>query len=550
MTASHDVRRGIAQVLLQALKQHGARQIFGIPGDFALPFFRAIETSRILPLYTLSHEPSVGFAADAAARWYSGIGVAAVTYGAGALNMVNPVAAAFAEKSPVVVISGAPGHGESSQGLLLHHQVKTLDSQFRIYSEITCDQARLDSAERAPADIARVLRNCLTHSRPVYFELPRDMVNVACEPCVPLAAPHWDPDALRACADEILARIAAAASPVMMVGVEVRRFGLERRVAQLAQRLGLPVVTSLMGRGLLVDTDAPLLGTYLGAAGAPQLTSLVEDSDCLILLGEILSDTNFGISVRRIDLRKTVQALDERVTLGYHTYPALPLGALIDELLRRELFPRLEPKRVRQQYAHGLCADDRTITPDDIAAAVNDLMKVHRRCPIAADMGDCLFTAMGIENTSLLAPAYYATMGFGVPAGLGLQAATGERPLILVGDGAFQMTGSELSNCQRYGWDPVVIVFNNAGWGMLRAFEPESGFNDLADCDYAQIACGLGGDGVRVRTRRELRDALERAMATRGRFQLIDAMIPKGVMSQTLDRFVNGFGRRITFPDR
>ena len=93
-------------------------------------------------------------------------------------------------------------------------------------------------------------------------------------------------------------------------------------------------------------------------------------------------------------------------------------------------------------------ADGASITPTDIATAVNDLMAAHGKMPIASDMGDCLFTAMEIEHTALVAPGYYATMGFGVPAGLGLQAATGQRPLILVGDGAFQMTGWELGNCQ------------------------------------------------------------------------------------------------------
>src|SRR3984893_17175299 len=102
----------LATSLLQGLKDHGAREIFGIPGDFALPFFKVIEESGILPLYTLSHEPGVGFAADAAARYRAGPTVAAVTYGAGALNMVNAVAAAFAEKSPVVVVSAGPGRGE------------------------------------------------------------------------------------------------------------------------------------------------------------------------------------------------------------------------------------------------------------------------------------------------------------------------------------------------------------------------------------------------------------------------------------------------------
>jgi len=537
----------VARSLLAALRDHGAREIFGIPGDFALPFFREIEDSRVLPLYTLSHEPGVGFAADAAARIHSALGVAAVTYGAGALNMVNPVAAAYAEKSPVVVISGAPGKGEISTGLLLHHQAKTIDSQFEIYKQITCDQARLDDAMRAPAEIARVLASCKRHSRPVYVEMPRDMVTAPAAPVVPLAAPPVDGEQVDAAVAEILDRLGRAKSPVMMVGVEVRRFGLEDKVAALARTLGLPVVTSMLGRGLLAHSDAPLVGTYLGVAGTPEVTDLVESSDALLLLGVIVSDTNFGVSSRRIDLRATIQALDGRVALGHHVYPDVPLGALVERLLERAP-TRASPATAPVRYPHGLAADGAPITPTDIATAVNDLMAKHGRMPIAADVGDSLFTAMDIDHTELTAPGYYATMGYGVPAGLALQAATGKRSLILVGDGAFQMTGLELGNAHRYGWDPIVIVFNNASWEMLRTFQPESAFNDLGEWNFAEIARALGGDGARARTRRELADALERAVNTRGRFQLVEAMIPRGSLSKTLERFVAGVKRLSATP--
>jgi indolepyruvate decarboxylase len=533
----------LSESLLHALKAHGAREIFGIPGDFALAFFKVIEESKILPLYTLSHEPGVGFAADAAARLHSSIGVAVVTYGAGALNMVNPVAAAYAERSPLVVISGAPGKGESGAGLLLHHQAKTLDSQHQIYTEITCDQVRLDDAQRAPADIARVLARALEDSRPVYIELPRDMVTVPCEAVIPLEPTGCDTDALNACIDEILEQIGKANSPVLMVGVEVRRYDLEDKVGELARRLGLPVVTSFMGRGLLADTDAPLVGTYLGIAGMPEVTELVENSDALLLLGVIISDTNFGVSARKIDLRKTIQALEGRVTLGYHTYPNIPFGALVDGLLSRVPERTAGMTAAKPAYPRGLAADDEAITPTDIATAVNDIMAAHGRMPIACDIGDCLFTAMDIENTALVAPGYYATMGFGVPAGLGLQAASGQRPLILAGDGAFQMTGWELGNCRRYGWDPIVLLFNNASWEMLRAFQPESAFNDLDDWRFADMAAAIGGEGIRVWTRRELKQALERAVANRGRFQLIEIMLARGVMSSTLSRFAEGLKR-------
>jgi indolepyruvate decarboxylase len=534
----------LAQSLLAALKDHGACQVFGIPGDFVLQFFKVIEESGILPLHTLSHEPSVGFAADAAARISCAPGVAAVTYGAGALNMVNPVAAAYAEKSPLVVISGAPGRNEGRGGLLLHHQVKRLDSQFAIYREITCDQALLDDPGQAPEQIARVLRNCIVQSRPVYFELPRDRVFDACEPVRRLPEPEYDPEAVSACADEIMERIARAARPVMMVGVEVRRFRVEARVAELARRLHVPVVTSFMGRGLLADSEVPVVGTYLGLTAHPDVGRPVEESDCLLLFGVTMSDTNFGVSEGRVDYRSSILAADRSVTMGFHRYGNIPLAALVEELVRRVADQPLRPAGRTTAYPRGLTADDGPIAPVDIARAVNDLFTRVGRMPVASDCGDCLFTSFEIENTEIVAPGYYATMGFGVPAALGLQAATGQRPLVLVGDGAFQMTGWELGNCRRYGWDPIVIVMNNRSWEMLRVFQPESKFNTLDDWHFSELAGPLGGDGVRVSTRRELSAALERAVAARGRFQLIEAMIPPGAVSPTLEGFVGALKRR------
>ena len=221
----------------------------------------------------------------------------------------------------------------------------------------------------------------------------------------------------------------------------------------------------------------------------------------------------------------------------------MPLTALVERMLEK-LTEDSQPFTIqRQTYPCQLQPDDASITPTDIATAVNDLMAEHGKMPIASDMGDCLFTAMEIEHTALVAPGYYATMGYGVPAGLGLQAATGQRPLILVGDGAFQMTGWELGNCRRYGWDPIVLLFNNASWEMLRTFQPESSFNDLGHWGYAEMAAGMGGDGIRVRTRAELKAALDKAMNTRGRFQLIDISIPRGILSSTLQRFVTGVKR-------
>jgi indolepyruvate decarboxylase len=507
-----------------------------------LPFFKTIEESGILPHYTLSHEPGVGFAADAAARYHSGLGVAVVTFGAGAFNLVNAIAGAYAERSPVVVIAGAPGARERTSGFVLHHQARSVDTQMAVYREITCDQAVLTDAAGAHNEIARVLRSACTRSLPVYIELPRDMTGAPANAVPVLPRRPADPDALLECANEVIERLAAAKGGAIIVDVEIRRYRLEDRVTVLARKLGLPVVSTFMGRGLLEQVPDLLLGTYLGAAGDPAITEMVEEADVLLLLGVIFSDTNFAVSHRRLDPRRIIVAFDGTVRIGHHVYPDLPIEDLIEALIERAQ-PNMAPHRAVRPpatvYRRDLPADDEPIVPSDVATAINDLFDRHGAMPMTADVGDCLFTAMEIENTALAAPGYYAGMGFGVPAGIGVAAATGRRPLVLVGDGAFQMTGWELGNCRRYGLDPIVVLFNNASWEMLRAFQPESRFNDLDDWNFAAIAPSLGGYGQRVKTRRELKESLELAFARRGQFALIEVMLPRGVTSKTLARFMS-----------
>ncbi|MGL6204265.1 MAG: indolepyruvate/phenylpyruvate decarboxylase, partial [Giesbergeria sp.] len=446
--------------LLRALKNHGAQEIFGIPGDFILPLFKQIEESNILPLVTLSHEPALGFAADAAARMHCGLGVVAVTYGAGALNVVNAVASAYAERSPLVILAGCPGEVEAHSGLVLHHQVRHIDSQWRIFSEITCDQVRLSNPETAPKDIARVLRNCLELSQPVLIEVPRDMTlhPMAEVPVLPPSA--FSADAVAECADEWMARIQAAKRPVLVVDVEVRRFGIEARVAELARRLQLPVLTTFMGRGLLaedgVHSGVQLHGTYLGVAGAPETSALLDDSDLPVMLGAILSDNNFGVSAQRMDFRRALIAAHREARVGHHLYQNIPLAALVEALLERapaagQRTAHAAPPKL--EYPTGLVADDAPVCAADLSRALNDRILAHGPMNIVSDIGDCLFAAMELMPTPLVAPGYYATMGFGVPAGIGAQVATGQRSLILVGDGAFQMTGWELGNCPRLGLD-------------------------------------------------------------------------------------------------
>lgn len=536
----------VGEVLLNALKEVGAKALFGIPGDYVLPFFDIIEESRILPLYTFSHEPAVGYAADAAARHGGGVGVAVVTYGAGALNLVNAAACAWAEHSPFVIISGAPGTNELDQELLLHHQIRNAGSQLRIFEELTCASTVLDDPARAPEEIARVLRACLRHCRPVYIELPRNVVQMSCQPVQNVLQKENNSAAALLCAEAIKQHISKAKRPAILADVEIRRFGLEDTVLALAEKTGIPLATTMMGKGMFAGHPA-CLGTYLGNAGDPVIRDTIENSDCLVMLGVIASDTNLGAARKRIDLAKAIRINEGCVFVSSKVYEDIDISHLIRNL-QSTLPDKINsgsPLTVEMlQEESPAPKKDAPLCADDIAEIVNKQLQSSPGMPLAVDVGDCLFISTSIRDVPFLASGYYVTMGFGVPAGLGVQAATGERPLIIVGDGGFQMTGWELLHCTRSDLDPIVMVLNNGGWGMLKQFHPNAGYTACGDISYAAIAQTLGGDGCKAATTEELSAALQKAFRQRGRFQLIEVILPKGEISTTLKNYVSALKSR------
>src|SRR6266487_4265775 len=168
-------RMPLGQFLFEYLHRRGVRHSFGVPGDFALPTFAWLEKSPIQNI-TMTHEPGAGFAADAYSR-LNGIGLVCVTYCVGGLNVLNAIAGAYAEKSPVVVISGGPGRKDREKDPLVHHKVKTFETQRRVYDEVTVASTILLDEERAAGEIVRCVEACLRHKRPVYIEVPHDMVD-------------------------------------------------------------------------------------------------------------------------------------------------------------------------------------------------------------------------------------------------------------------------------------------------------------------------------------------------------------------------------------
>src|SRR5512135_1860060 len=216
----------IGEYLIQRLHAYGVRHVFGIPGDYVLGFYDQLVQSP-LRLINTCDEQGAGFAADAYAR-IRGLGAVCVTYCVGGLKIANTTAGAFAEKSPVVVISGAPGVKEREKNPLLHHKVREFDTQKKVFEELTIASTVLSDPQTAFQEIDRVLHAALRFKRPVYIELPRDLVGVPGIPHHKTAELHErsDPRSLREALSEAEQMMNAARRPVILADVEVHRFGL------------------------------------------------------------------------------------------------------------------------------------------------------------------------------------------------------------------------------------------------------------------------------------------------------------------------------------
>jgi len=535
----------LSRFILDQLAEADVAEVFGIPGDFILRLCQVIDDYDGIDLLTMSHEPSVGFAASGAARGREGIGVACVTYGAGALNMVNPIAAAYAEKTPVLVLTGGPGKVEREGGILVHHQVKSFESQLKVFREVTHYQAVLDDPETAADQVRYAIDLCRAYSLPVYLEVPRDMVDtrIRVGGAQSLSVPV-EPGAVEEAAAEILRKVAGARQPVLVAGVEVHRFRQEPKVVELAERLGLTVVTTFMGRGVFPDDHPQWAGTYLGPASPPGVRALVEESDCLVMLGALLSDTNMGVHLRALDPRLVILAVSREVRSGFHCYEGVPLGDLVDTMIARSGATRRDDFRSRDGRPPFMRADDEpSEEPLRVASMIAEINRFFAQAgamPLVTDTGDCLFCSHEIDTQAVVSSAYYATMGFGMPAAMGFEVATGRRPLVLVGDGGFQMTGGELVHARRWGIAPIVVVMNNESWEMLRSFLPAA-YDDLPDGRFAEVAKLWGAESVRAGTAGELRAALHRAHEHDGAF-LIEVPLAKGDISETLATFTRSVG--------
>ena len=541
----------VSRYLIQRLQEIGIKHLFGVPGDYNLDFLDDVMDSQIKWVGNCN-ELNAGYAADGYAR-LNGVGAAVVTYGVGGLSIINAVAGAYAEHVPVIVINGAPPARRREAGALVHHLVSNYYLQLDIFRKITADAALLTDPNTAPEEIDRVIRNCITRKLPAYLELPADITHAPCHPPKGLLTALSlvsNPESLAECVREAVELLNKSTHPMILAGVELQRFGLGNEALRLIETSEIPFATMLSSKSVLPELHPQFTGIYQGGWSKETVLHQVEDSDCLLSLGAWITDLDTGLFSINLDNRRMITAGGDQVRISSHFYQQVELKDFIRELAS-VIQPRsylvshpAESYRPKQPFVPEPL---RELTAIRLYECLNYYLDDHMI--LLSEPGDafCATPEFHIEEAeNFIVQVYYCSIGFCTPAALGVaMARPGKRPVVLSGDGAFQMTAQEVSTLIRERCPALFVIVNNDGYLIERRLHQDGIYNDIQMWQYAKLP-GMFGDGsfvtgIRVTTEEELEQAMKTAIREKDKLVFIEANLSNRTCSKGLDRLGDAF---------
>jgi indolepyruvate decarboxylase len=540
-----------AEFLKERLENIGLKHIFTVPGDYILPFCSKLSDSSKLSLINCTDENHAGFAADGYARVH-GVGCVIATWNVGALKLSNAIAGAYAERSPVIVISGSPGISERSD-LPLHHMVTNYEGQQEVFENFTCARAVLDNPAEAGYEIDRVLEAMRYYKQPVYIELPRDQANkIITYDVYRQGTPkshQSDVKNLEESLKEVTTWISQATKPVILAGVELARFRLGKELIRFCEQNNIPVATTLLSKSVVNELHPYFMGVYAGGnTSQPHVQQMIEESDCLLVLGEVLTETTVGYRPSKVfEKHEMVTCTVDGMKVRGHTYPNVRFVDFCKALFKTQVQrPKLElpAKVLPEKFMPNGNAKMTTLRFFEMVNGILDENTV-----VIADTGDSLWGAADLmtvhEADTFIGPAFYLSMGFAIPAALGVKLAKPKcRPIVIVGDGSVQMSFSEISTHIREKSNAIFFILNNGGYTTERVLL-DGKFNDILNWKYHLITDMMGGGkGYEVNTEAELASAVKSALKS-DEVSVINVCVDKTDYSPALKRMTSGLAKRL-----
>jgi alpha-keto-acid decarboxylase len=554
----------VADHLVDRLAELGVDRVFGVPGDYSLAMLDHVTHHPTVRWTGCTNELNAGYAADGYGR-LRGIAALCTTFGVGELSAINAIAGSYAEHVPVVHVVGAPALSSQALRRPVHHTLG--DGKFghftAMHADITCARASLTPEDAAP-EIDRVLRTVRDRRLPGYLVIPADVAALPVEratAALPPPVDTTDPEALEGFVDAARRLLESASSPddvAVLAGLSVHRLGAGETLDRLLAAGPLPHATTPWAKSL-VDESAPrFAGTYTGATSPSATRGAVEDAAVLVVAGVQFTDLDSGMFTQHITRSRTIDVGPRSVAVGAATFAPVELPTALDAL--EPLVAEVAARRTGPASMEPLAAPASAVAaaPDDEPLGQTTLWRevgafLRSGDIVLADQGTSFYGMAPHRlpaGVTFVGQPLWASIGYTMPALLGTcTARPGQRGVLLIGDGAAQMTATELATVLRERIPAVIVVVDNDGYTVERAIHgPDEPYNDITPWDWPLLVKALGGGDHVAAARATSVGALRAALADAGahpeRVTLVQAVVPRGDVPELLASLTRVLGER------
>ncbi|EHO4504618.1 alpha-keto acid decarboxylase family protein [Salmonella enterica] len=531
----------VADYLLDRLAGCGIGHLFGVPGDYNLQFLDHVIDHPTLRWVGCANELNAAYAADGYARM-SGAGALLTTFGVGELSAINGIAGSYAEYVPVLHIVGAPCSAAQQRGELMHHTLGDGDFRhfYRMSQAISAASAILDE-QNACFEIDRVLGEMLAARRPGYIMLPADVAKkTAIPPTEALTLPAHETQSGVETAFRYHARQCLMNSRriALLADFLAGRFGLRPLLQRWMAETPIAHATLLMGKGLFDEQHPNFVGTYSAGASSKEVRQAIEDADRVICVGTRFVDTLTAGFTQQLPAERTLEIQPYASRIG-ETWFNLPMAQAVSTLRELCLECAFAPPTPRSA-GQPVRIDKGELTQENFWQTLQQYLKPGDI--LLVDQGTAAFGAAALslpDGAEVVVQPLWGSIGYSLPAAFGAQTACPDRRVILIiGDGAAQLTIQEMGSMLRDGQTPLILLLNNDGYTVERAIHGAAQrYNDIASWNWTQTPQALNAaqqaECWRVTQAIQLAEVLERLVRPQ-RLSFIEVMLPKADLPELL----------------
>lgn len=486
----------VANYLLDKISKLGVKKIFGVPGDFNLEFLDFILKNDKLDWVGSVNELNAAYCADGYAR-VNGVGVVVTTYGVGELSAINGIAGSYSEDIPIIHIVGVPPSFLVNSNKVVHHTLGDykFDEFKKIYENVTCHQVWIDFIN--PIDqINSAIQSCIIYKKPIYIMLPTDVMKMEIGPINrDIYFPTiYDFESVNNVTNDLYNKIKNSKQAVIIAGNKITSYRLKKYFNRFVNNAKISVVNTMYGKSSFDESNDFFAGIYIGKNTADkQLQEFVDNADLIISVGNKftdLSSSNFQLGFNK---EKMFIIDDKCVCYDGKQIDNILLNSVVKKLSNMEFNYDGINYKAKNILSKGVDPKDK-ITYDDFYSILNST--ISNDDIVVSDMGTCSFAAQYLnlkENTEFIMQPLYASIGFSLPASIGVKMAKwNSRVINIIGDGAFNMTLNEIATIVRNKIPMITFLINNKGYTIERVIHgPNEIYNDIGVIDYSKLLEGF-----------------------------------------------------------